>query len=239
MSFPISQLYPLLLVLWGILFWCRSKVFRVTILASIALHAIFLVRVSGSRSRQPEPERIISFTFVQGGEEPSETPAPESLAPPPEPSTVREPAPSGTPQSDNGESSDVDKNAPQPQGPPIQKDLPRIDDPSLIDFSAHPLAESYRLELHRLIRRYRAATPEILATGTEARAKVWFNVSRDGKLNQPVFVDPRIRSSDDSLNRAAVDTVIAAAAYFPAFPPNVTQPELWFHVDVDFSEEAR
>jgi outer membrane biosynthesis protein TonB len=238
MSFPISQLYPLLLILWGILFWCRSKVFRATILASIALHAIFLVRVTGWGSKQPEPERIISFTFVQGGENPSENPAPENLSPPPEPSTAREPAPSGTSQSDNGESSDVEKNAREPQGPPIQKDLPRIDDPSLIDFSAHPLAESYRSELRRLIRRYRAATPEILAKGAEARVRVWFNLSRDGKLNR-VFVDSRIRSSDDSLNRAAVDSVIAAAAHFPAFPRNVTQPELWFDVDLDFSEEAR
>jgi hypothetical protein len=235
MSFPISQFYPLLLVLWGIVFWCRSRVFRATLLISLGLHAVFLVRLSGWGIDRAQPEEVISFTFVQGGDETGRTPSEEKIGPSPE---VPDIAPQTLPKDSEAEreknSTDTEKVAP-PEESRVEPDLPRMDDRSLLDFSAHPLAESYRRQLQRLIAQYQEAPPEVLKEGFEGRVKVWFNLSHDGTLNQPVFVDAKIRSSHDTVNRAAIDSVRGAAKHFPPFPNEVKRAEIWFHVYVDYS----
>ena len=235
MTFPISQFYPLLLVLWAVLFWCRSKVFRATLLISLVLHAVFLVRVGGWGGSDSQPQEVISFTFVQGGDETEKRSKRERIGPSPKlPDPLQQ-----TPLED----SEVSREAPSPDEkeptPPkdsrVEDDLPRNEDTSLLDFSAHPLAESYRLQLQRLIAQYQRTPPEILKGSFEGRVKVWFNVSRDGTLNQPVFVDAKVRSSHDVVNRAARESVIAAAEHFPPFPVRVKRTEIWFYVYVDYS----
>lgn len=235
MSFPISQFYPLLLVVWGIVFWCRSKVFRATLLISLGLHAVFLVRVSEWGIDRAQPEKIISFTFVQGGDETEKAPSQEKIGPSPEvPDIARETPPKDSEAEREKNSPEKEKVAP-PEDSRVERDLPRIEDRSLLDFSAHPLAESYRRQLQRLIAQYQKVSPEVLKEGFEGRVKVWFNLSREGTLNQPVFVDAKIRSSHDVVNRAAIESVAAAAKHFPPFPKGVKRAEIWFHVYVDYS----
>jgi len=235
MTFPISQFYPLLLVLWAILFWCRSKVFRATLLISLVLHAVFLVRVGGWGGSDAEPQEVISFTFVQGGEEADKRSAEEKIGPSPKlPDTPQQTPLEDSEASHEAPSPDEEEPTP-PKDARVEDDLPRIEDTSLLDFSAHPLAESYRLQLQRLIAQYQKTPPEILKESFEGRVKVWFNVSRDGTLNQPVFVDAKVRSSHELVNRAARESVIAAAEHFPSFPPRVKRDEIWFYVYVDYS----
>lgn len=235
MSWPISQFYPLLLVLWGVAFWCRSRVFRFALLISLAFHSIFFVRVSGWGRKVVEPERIISFTFVQGAEE-AEKPSPRDKTALPRglPAALQQ-TPPGSSDHGREEASGADESAPKPLSRRVETGLPRIDDESLLEVSPHPLAEDYRRELQRLIERYQKTPPEILEQGLEARVKVWFNLSRDGRLNQPVFVDPKIRSSHETVNRAAVDSVVGAADHFPPLPEHINRAEMWFYVYVDFS----
>ena len=121
-----------------------------------------------------------------------------------------------------------------PEPPRVIEGLPKIEDVSLLDPNANPAAESYRLELQRVIRVFQKAPADILEQGVEARVRVWFNLSREGTLNQPIFLDSTVRSSNETVNRAAVDSVVAASEHFPPFPENVSRAEIWFHVDVDF-----
>jgi len=231
MSFPISQFYPLLLVLWAIVFWSKSRVFRVTLLIALALHTVFLIRVSGWGTDGPKPEELISFAFIQGGDEAEKAPPQEGIGlSPGTTETAQE-----TPVKDSEARSPAEEEAVRPKESLVEPDLPRIEDRSLLDFSAHPLAESYRRQLQRLIARYQKTTPEILKQGFEGRVKVWFNLSRDGKLNLPAFVDANIRSSHESVNQAAMESVIAAAEHFPPFPERIKRAEIWFYVYVDFS----
>jgi outer membrane biosynthesis protein TonB len=232
MYVPIGQLYPVLIVLWGMLLWARSKVFRATILISFCLHGIFLVRIGAREAKETERERIISFTFVQGAEQTEKPPAPEGINPLSEPRPEAEPPTPKETEEEPEEPSPPEEKMPEP--PRAIEGLPKIEDSSLIDFSANPEAKSYRDELIRLIRVYQKAPPEVLVQGVEARVRIHFNVSRDGTLNLPVVIDPKIRSSRDIVNGAAVDSVVAAAEHFPPFPENVDKAELWFHVDVDF-----
>ena len=235
MSFPISQIYPLLLAVWGIIFWSRSNVFRSALLISLAFHAIFLVRVTGWRTRHTQPERIISFTFVQGGEVSDRSPSERSIGSLPELSPVPRQISARDSEAEQKASAPPEETLRKPTAQRIEKDLPRIEDLSLLDSSADPLAEDYRRELQRLIHRFQKTPPEILERGLEARVKVWFNLSRDGKLNQPIFVDPKIRSSYDTVNRAAIDSVVAAAEHFPPLPGHVNRAEIWFYVYVDYA----
>jgi len=233
MSLPISQFYPLLLVLWAMLFWSRSNVFRATLLISLALHSIFFVRVGGLRTPDEKPDQILSFTFVQGvdetppfrGEEKVGLPA--EISEPTQRPALKEPGEERPAQ--------PDKKRTPPTGQRVEKDLPRIEDISLLDFSANPLAESYRRYLQQLIRLYQRTPPELHEMGFEGRVKVWFNLSRDGKLNPPIFVDPKIRSSHDTVNEAAIDSVVAASQHFPPLPKHVNRAEMWFYVYVDFT----
>ncbi len=235
MHFPISQLYPVLLVFWGILFWSRSKVFRIALLISLCVHGVFLIRVSGRQTGGKEPERIVAFTFFQGAGESEPRSANRTGISTPAPPPVPEAAPREDSKTDTESPPQLEQNVPEPAPPRVEEGLPRIEDSSLIDFSAHPEAEDYRRELQRLIRVYQKTPPEILQQGLEARVKVWFNLSRDGKLNQPIFVDLQIRSSNDVVNRVAVDSIVAAADHFPPFPERVNRAELWFYVYVDFA----
>lgn len=231
MTFPIGQFYPVLIVLWAILLWTRSGVFRTTLLISLCLHVVFLVKIGAREAKKVEPERIISFSFVQGVEETEKRPTPEGLNPIPE--NLQQP-----------EASPVKETEETPEEPPPEEKvpqptrgvagLPNIEDASLLDPNANPAAESYRLELQRLIRAYQKAPAEIFEQAVEARVRVWFNLSRDATLNPPVFLDATVRSSNEIVNRAAVDSVVAASEHFPPFPENVTRAEIWFHVDVDF-----
>lgn len=231
MTFPIGQFYPVLIVLWAIMLWTQSKVFRTTLLISLCLHVVFLVRMGARETKEVEPERIISFTFVQGAEEMEVPPTPEGLNPIPE--NLQQPETSPVKETEETpEKPPREEKMPQP--PRVVEELPKIEDASLLDPNANPAAESYRLELQRLIRAYQKAPAEILEQGVEARARVWFNLSRDATLNPPIFLDATVRSSNEIVNRAAVDSVVAASEHFPPFPENVTRPEIWFHVDVDF-----
>jgi hypothetical protein len=235
MTVPISQFYPLLLVVWAVLFWCKSRVFRVTLLVSLALHAVFLVRLSGWGTGSPRREPIVSFTFVQGGEEPQKAPPREEIGLSPALTEVEREAARRDSKAVPESRPEGEERPTPPQESRVEKDLPPIKDPSLLTSPPDPLAESYRRQLQRLIARHQKTTPELLERGFEGRVQVWFNLSRDGKLNPPVFADARIRSSRDSVNRAAVDTVMAAAEHFPPFPAGVNRAEIWFHVFVDFS----
>jgi hypothetical protein len=234
MSFPISHLYPLFLVLWVIVFWSRSNVFRSALLISLAFHAIFLVRVSGLGAKKVQPERIISFTFVQGGQGRDESSSERPVGPSPQPSPIAKETAVEDSEAEQESPVPPQEALPRPVAQRIEKNLPRIEDASLLDFSADPLAEDYRRALQRLIQRYQQTPPEIFQRGVEARVKVWFNLSRDGKLNQPIFVDPKIRSSDDIVNKAAIDSVVAAAEHFPPLPRHINRPEMWFYVYVDY-----
>lgn len=231
MSFPIGQFYPVLIVLWAILLWTQSRVFRATLLISLCLHVVFLVRIGARETKEVEPERVISFTFVQGAEETEKPPSPEGIKPLPE--NLQKPeSPKPKETEETPEEPPREETIPEP--PRVIEGLPRIEDASLLDPGANPAAESYRLELQRLIRAYQKAPAEIFEQGVEARVRVWFNLSRDATLNQPIFLDSTVRSSNETVNRAAVDSVVAASEHFPPFPENVTRPEIWFHVDVDF-----
>jgi len=233
MSIPISQFYPVLIVLWGILLWARSKVFRTTILISFCLHGVFLVKLGARGVKEVERERIISFTFVQGAEEAEKAPTPEGINPLPEPLPEAEPPAPEETDEEPEEPSPPEEKTPEP--PRVVEGLPKIEDAALIDFSANAEAESYRLELQRVIAVYQKTPAEVFEQGVEARVRVWFNLSRDGTLNEPVVIDPKIRSSHDMVNKAAADSVIAAAGHFPPFPENVDRAEIWFHIDVDFT----
>ncbi len=235
MNCPISQFYPLLLVLWAIVFWSKSNVFRATLLISLGLHAVFFVRVSGWGVNRAQSEEIIPFTFVQGEDETEKPPEENRIGTAPEvPDRTQETTPSDSEPEREERLPDEEKPA-VPKDPRVERDLPKIEDTSLLDFSAHPLAESYRRQLQRVIARYQKTPPEILQQGFEGRVKVWFNLSRDGKLNEPVFVDAKIRSSHESVNQAAIESVMAAASDFPPFPEGVTRPEIWFYIYVDYS----
>jgi outer membrane biosynthesis protein TonB len=216
-------------------FWSRSRVFRATLLISLGLHAIFLVQVKGRGTDGAGREEILSFTFVQGGEATEKRLPEERVGTAPGLSEAPEETPAEASEADRkGASSPVDEKPTPQESPRVDKELPRIEDASLLDFSAHPLAESYRRQLQRLIRQYQTKPPEELKEGFEGRVKVWFNVSREGKLNPPVFVDGKVRSSREMVNKAAMDSVVAAAAHFPPFPEGVKRAEIWFYVHVDF-----
>ena len=234
MTCPISQFYPLLLVLWAIAFWCRSKVFRATLLISLALHTVFLVRVSGWGRDGKRPERVISFTFVQGGDEAEKPPPQEKISLSAQPSEAVKETPGRDSQADREDRPTAEQKPPEPEDARLERDLPKIEDISLLDLSAHPLAESYRRRLQQVIDRYQKTPPEILKQGFEGRVRVWFNLSRDGTLNPPVFVDRKIRSSHSIVNQAARESVIAAAKHFPPFPQGVNRAEIWFYIHVDY-----
>jgi hypothetical protein len=238
MSFPISQLYPLLLVLWVLMFWCRSRVLRTAMFISLGLHAIFLVRINNWGINETNPERIISFTFVQGGDEREQAEG-KKIGLSTNVSPIAQSSPwdhsiKGPIANDQNPSTAREKS-PLPEPLRVEKELPKIEDKSLIDFSADPLAESYRRELQKLIARHQKIPAEVLAGGMEARVKVWFNLSRDGKLNPPVFVDPKIRSSRDFINKAGEESVLSAAQHFPPFPEHIHRAEIWFFVYLDYS----
>jgi outer membrane biosynthesis protein TonB len=206
-------------------------VFRTTLLISLCLHVVFLVRIGARETKEVERERIISFTFVQGVEEMERPPTPEGINPLPEDLEKPEASPTKETEEPPEEPPREEK---MPETPRVIEGLPKIEDASLLDPNANPDAESYRLELQRLIRAYQKAPAEIFEQGVEARVRIWFNLSRDATLNQPIFLDTTVHSSNEIVNRAAVDSVIAASEHFPPFPENVTRPEIWFHVDVDF-----
>jgi hypothetical protein len=50
-----------------------------------------------------------------------------------------------------------------------------------------------------------------------------------------VFADRKVRSSHQSVNQAAVESVIGAAGQFPPFPDGIERADIWFHVYLDFS----
>ncbi len=231
MSVPIGQFYPVLIVLWAILLWTRSRVFRTTLLISLCLHVVFLVRTGARETKEVERERIISFTFIQGAEEAEKRTSPKGVSPLPE--NLQKPEASAPKEAEETpEESPHEEKMPEP--PRVVEGLPKIEDVSLLDPNANPEAESYRLELQRLIRVYQKTPPAVLEQGVEARVRVWFNLSREGTSNQPIFLDSTVRSSNETVNRAAVDSVVAASEHFPPFPGNVSRAEIWFHVDVDF-----
>jgi outer membrane biosynthesis protein TonB len=231
MTVPIGQFYPVLIVLWAILLWTRSRVFRTTLLISLCLHVVFLVRIGAREAKEVERERVISFTFVQGAEETERPPTPEGINRLPENLQKPEASPPKETEETPEEPPHEEK---MPEPPRVVEGLPKIEDASLLDPNANPAAESYRLELQRVIRVFQKAPADILEQGVEARVRVWFNLSREGTLNQPIFLDSTVRSSNETVNRAAVDSVVAASEHFPPFPENVIRPEIWFHVDVDF-----
>lgn len=231
MSVPIGQFYPVLIVLWAILLWTRSRVFRTTLVISLCLHFVFLVRIGAREMKEEKRERIISFTFIQGAEKTEKPPTPEGINPLPENLQKPEASPPKETKETPEESPPVEK---MPEPPRVIEGLPKIEDASLLDLNANPEAESYRLELQRVIRVYQKTPPAVLEQGVEARVRVWFNLSREGTLNQPIFLDSTVQSSNETVNRAAVDSVVAASEHFPPFPEDVTRSEIWFHVDVDF-----
>ena len=234
MTIPISQFYPLLLALWAMVFWCKSRVFRTTLLISLALHAVFLVRVIGWGRSDATREEILVFTFVQGGEEEQKGSSEEGIGLSPGRSTTERDAAQQVSQPDREAPEEPEKEPPPPEKTPVEEELPPLEDTSLLDASASPLAESYRKQLQSLVRRHRKPTPPDLEEDFEARVRIWFNLSSDGTLNPSAFVDTRIRSSHGSVNQAALGSVIAAAEHFPSFPKGIDRAEMWFHIDVDF-----
>lgn len=223
--------------MWTIVFWSGQRFLKIFLGVSVALHALlFVIPFATGKSTPHEAAAplIIPYTICQGADEPTtdiaeiELPDEEldgdtiGLAHEPAAELLDEDALALDPKRDKPEPADA-----------VVADLPKITNITWFDFGKHPGAASYRKELQRTIQRLFEVPDELEERGYEGRLKVWLNLARDGRLIYS-FLDPRMRSEDEAVNRLTEANIKKIADKFPPFPEGVKDYDVRFFVIIDY-----
>lgn len=215
----------------------KEKPVRNSLLISVGLHAVLFIRFfSGAESfSTPTHYDAIDFTFIPTFQEAVPQRSPQSTQVASVTDGVKLYGGDVSSISEKPVEEKVIEQKPDNQPSKTKDDkLPPLEDIKWFDFDEHPQGASYRRKLHRLVNEHQVVPKEIMEKGWDARIRVWFNLSPDGKLNK-VFVDRYFKSEYGLINKASMDSVRTAARFFPPLPKGVRNADVWFEVTLDYT----
>ena len=232
----IIALTLLLGVVAAIWYYTHEKSLRISLAVSVAIHAVLFIKsFSASESfSAPVLDEVLNFTFIPARAESAQNDAVQ---------TASIDSVAGGMKIQRGKTrrrkaaevkKDVEQPANNPEAKRTEKKLKPLEKIEWFDFNKHPLGASYRKRIHQLVYAHQVVPEQIEKKGWEAKIKVWFNLSREGKLNT-VYIDKRYASNYDIINQASIQSVRNASKYFPPLPEGVKNADIWFNVTLDFT----
>lgn len=226
-------------VIWCVFYWSKERIFRITVIMSLAFHGIMFIpfgKVLGiNREHTKSGYRAVNYTFVRGM--PKEVEEIDKS----EREKQKQNEQTDMPEKSIGSiltEKEISKTTPSKsatteiRGDP---DHPDNSDITWFDFDKHPTGESYSRELNRLINANLDVPEEILKAGYEGKQVVFFKLSREGKL-LAVFIPDNNLSSNSLVNDTSIANIRRISEKFPPLPEGVKDEEIWFRVEINYAK---
>jgi outer membrane biosynthesis protein TonB len=233
MIIALALLFGVVAAIW---YYTHEKSLRISLAVSVAIHAVMFIKFfSGSESfSAPVRDEILDFTFIPTLTESAATDAPQTASIDSIVGGVKIQRGKTRRRKAAEVKKDVDQPANNPEAERSEKELKPLEKMEWFDFNKHPGGASYRKRIHKLVHAHQVVPEQIEKKGWEAKIKVWFNLSREGKLNR-VYIDKRYASNYNIINEASMQSVRDASKYFPPLPEGVKNFDVWFNVMLDFT----
>ena len=225
--------------IWSVFYWSKDRVFRITVIVSLALHGIMFApfsKVLGiNKVNTKSGYRAVNYIFVRGM-----------------PKNVEEIDKPEREKYENNENTDATKkstgNIPSKKeilekmvvktetsvtiGNPDNTDNSDIE---WFDFDKHPSGENYSKELNNLINANLEVPEELLRSGYEGKQIVFFKLSRNGEL-RAVFIPYNSLSLNSLVNETSIANIKRISEKFPPLPEGVKNEEIWFRVEINYAK---